>query len=213
MMPLDELGAAILMTVSITGMSLLLGGVAAIPMMLARMSRLTPLRLTARIFIDVVRGVPPVVWVFVVYFGISGNILRLDTFTSAVLSLGLVSAGYLAEIYRGGMLAVHLGQMEAARALAFSPWSGFFRIIFPQAYRVCLPAAATYAIALLKDSSLASAIGASEITSLATSEARASGDGITPFIVAGLLYIALSVPAAYLSRTLDRRMRAKVSAS
>ncbi|MEV0971285.1 amino acid ABC transporter permease [Microtetraspora glauca] len=211
MIPLDVLGNAIVMTVVITVSSFLIGAILGVPLVLLRTSRFGVVRVLTRALIDVLRGVPPVVWIFILYFGVSSDVIKLDPLTAAIGGLGVISCAYLAEIYRGGLLSVHAGQTEAAQALGFGQVGIFTRIVAPQAFRVCLPSAATYGIGLLKDSSLASTIGVAEIAFRATAQARSGGDGITPFVIAGVLYIALSMPLAYLSRTLDTKLRMKVS--
>lgn len=211
MMPLDVLGVAVLMTISITATSFVIGAVLGVPLMLARTSRIAPLRWFARAVIDILRGVPPVVWIFLLYFGLSYDLIRLEPFPAAVTALGLVSAAYLAEIYRGGMTSVHAGQWEASQALGINRFGTFSRVIAPQALRVSLPSASTYAIGLMKDSALASTIGVAEIVFRSMAVARASADAVTPFLIAGALYIVLSLPLAYLARTLETKLRGKVS--
>lgn len=211
MMPLNVLLLAIAMTVAITLGAFLIGAVLGVPLMFARISRFAVLRVVSRAVVDVLRGIPPVVWIFLLYFGLSSSLIKVPPFPAAVIALGVVSAAYLAEIYRGGMISVHRGQHEAARALGMNQTTAFFRVIAPQAIRVSIPSAATYGIGLLKDSTLASTIGVAEIVFRSTAVARATGDGITPFLIAGLLYIGLSLPLAYFSRTIESRLRSKVS--
>jgi ABC-type amino acid transport system permease subunit len=165
----------------------------------------------SRLVIDVLRGIPPIVWLFIIFFGIGTDVVRLDPFQASVAGFGLIAAGYLAEIYRGGLLAVHRGQFESAAALGMSHRTAMVRIIGPQAIRVSLPSAATYAIGLLKDSSVAATIGATEIVFRATAASRATGAGLEPFLVAALVYIVLGTPLAWLSRFADARMRARVA--
>lgn len=210
---LRVLPAAILTTVLVTAVSLIAGGVLAVPLMLARISSSAPLRHTARWTIEVIRGVPPIVWLLIVFFGISIGAFRFNAFTAGVITLSLVAAAYLAEIYRLGYAAIRRGQFESAAALGLSRRDTLVQIVGPQAMRVALPAVTTYAIALLKDSSIVSTIGLTEIVYVTTAIARVSGDGITPFLIAAAIYVAISIPLALLSRNVDRRLRAKVAAS
>jgi len=199
------------MTVLITVLAFAVGAVLGVPLALARRSPLGPLRWAARFVIDVLRGIPPVVFLFVIYFGVGTGVIKLSSLQAAVIGLGLIAAGYLAEIYRGGLLAVHKGQFESAAALGMDSWTSMSRIIGPQAFRVALPSATTYAIGLLKDSSIASTITATEILYRATASSRGHGAGLEPFLIAAVVYIALGAPLAWLSRTMDARMRARVA--
>lgn len=199
------------MTLLITVVAFAIGAVLGIPLVLARRSPLALLRFPARFVIDVLRGIPPVVWLFVIYYGIHIGALKFSPFQAGAVGLGLIAAGYMAEIYRGGLLAVHKGQFESASALGMSSWTSMSRIVGPQAFRVALPSATTYAIGLLKDSSIASTIGATEIVFRATAESRTSGEGLEPFLIAAVVYIVLGAPLAWLSRTMDARMRARVA--
>ena len=199
------------MTLLVTVLAFLIGAVLALPIVAARRSRLAPVRWLGRAVVDVVRGIPPIVWLFLVFFGLGRDLLRLDPVEAGVLGLGVISAAYLAEIYRGGLSAVHAGQWEAAGALGMGRRDLMVRIVAPQAFRVALPAATTYAISLLKDSTVVSAIGVSEILFEATRTARSSGSGLAPFFIAAGIYIVLSAPLAWLSRGLDARLRARVA--
>ena len=199
------------MTVLITLLSFTVGAVLGVPLALARRSALPLVRGVTRFVIDVLRGIPPVVFLFVIFFGIGTDVVKLTALQAAVLGLGLIAAGYMAEIYRGGLLAVHKGQFEASAALGMSGWTAMSRIVGPQAIRVALPSATTFLIGLLKDSSIASTITATEMLYRATSVARSQGGGLEPFLFAAVVYIALGAPLAWLSRTLDARLRARVA--
>lgn len=198
-------------TLAVMLAALAIGAVLAVPLAAARRSRVAPLRWAARLAIDVLRGIPPIVWLFIIFFGLGDKVLRLGPFQAAVLGLGLISAGYLAEIYRGGLTAVHKGQWEAASALGMGRADAMTRVIGPQAFRVALPGATTYAIGLLKDSSVVSTIGVTDIMARASQDARSTSSGLTPFLLAALVYIVLSGPLAWLSRTMDAKLRARVA--
>jgi polar amino acid transport system permease protein len=202
------------MTLGLTAVGFALGAVLGLPLLVIRTARFGPSRWLGRGLIDVIRGVPLVVWLFLIYNGPTQFDATLgSTFTSwrsAVAALSIVSAAYMAEIYRGSLRAINTGQWEASRALGLSRVDAATRIIGPQMVRVAVPAAATYAIGLLKDSSLASTIGVFEITYYASTQAADAG-GSSPFLVAGVYYIALTFPAAVAANRLDVSLKRKVA--
>lgn len=205
-----QIAAGVTMTLVVTGLSLAIGAILALPLAAARRSRVAPVRWVATAYLDVVRAIPPVTWLFLIYFGLPQYALRLDTLQSAVLGFSLIASGYLAEIYRSGLLSIAAGQWEASHALGMNSWDRTRHVVAPQAFRVCLPGIATFSIALLKDSALASTIGVQDITYQAGLAARANQAGLLAFTIAGAIYIAISIPLAVASRRVDRAMRTKV---
>lgn len=198
-------------TISVTFGAFLIGVVGGIPLVLMRRSPFWILRLTSRVFVDIARGIPPLVWLFIIFFGVGTKVISLNPFEAATLGLGIVSAAYLAEIYRTGFLALHSGQGEAATALGMTRIDTMSLILGPQVFRVALPPAATYLVSLLKDSAVASTIGVSDILLRASQDAQASSGSLTPFMLAAALYIFLSIPVAWLSRSVDQKLRDRVS--
>ena len=199
------------LTLLITAASLLIGGLLGVPLVLGLRSSNAAIQLGSRSTVSLLRGIPPIVWLFILYFGVSIGAYQMAAVPAAIIGFGLISAAYMAEIYRGGLSSVHHGQWEAGHALGVSDWTTFSRIIGPQALRVSIPSMASYAISLFKDSSIASTIGVTEIVFYTTQTARSGGGGLTVYIVAALMYVALSVPLAAVSRKLDASLRKKVS--
>jgi polar amino acid transport system permease protein len=203
------LARGITTTLLLTVAAFALGCACGAPLALARRSATAWLRVPASVFVELVRGVPPIAWLFLIYFGLAQQgWLALDTTTAAVAGLGAIAAGHLCEIMRAAVGAVPRGQWEAARAVGLPRLRLYGEVIAPQAVRVAVPMAATFAIGLLKDSAVASTIGAQEITFQAFEQSQRHADGLTVFLVAGLLYAALSLPLATLTRRLDRRLSA-----
>lgn len=197
-------------TVAVTVAALALGAAGGLPLVLARTSPYKVIRVPARTLIELLRGIPPIVWLFIIYFGLA-EIVMLDAITSAVVGLGIVSCAYMAEIYRGSLTAVHRGQWDASNALGMSRATTLVRVIAPQVARVSVPAAATYAIGLLKDSSVAYTIGVADIVYFANSESRLTSDAIGPFLLAAGVYVALTIPCAWGARRLDHSLRRRVA--
>lgn len=198
-------------TLGVTLGAFLIGAVLAIPLVLMRRSRVTVLRLVSRIYVDVLRGIPPIVWLFILFFGVGNGFVSLTALQAAIVGLGLISAAYLCEIYRGGFLALSKSQEEAAVALGFTRLDRLRFVLAPQVLRVSIPGMATFLVSLLKDTTVASAIGVRDVMLFASQEAQAAGGGFMPFIMAALLYIVLSIPVALFSRRMDAQMRRKVS--
>lgn len=198
-------------TLLVTVGAFLVGFALAIPLMLARRSGSAFLAAPATAVIDLCRGIPPIVWLYFIFFGLPTLKITLSPIMAGILGLGVVSAGYLAEIFRGGMLAVPRGQFEASHALGLNGWTSFTRIIAPQAFKAMLPGLATYFIGLIKDSSIASVIGVTEMVYQATAQARSSPQGIYTFFIAAAVYIALSAPFALMTRGMETRLRGAVA--
>jgi polar amino acid transport system permease protein len=202
------------MTLMLTVSAFAIGIVGAVPLAVGLSSSNIVVRLACRLFVDLVRGVPIIVWLFLLKFGISIGTFKFNPVSAAIVGLGVVSVAYLAEIYRGGLESVPRGQNEAADALGLSRGTTFYRVLVPQAFRIVSPSIATYLTGLLKDSSIASTIIVAEMVFQSQSYARQhpTMEGILPYVLVGILYIVLSLPVAYLSRSLDARMRKVVHA-
>lgn len=192
------------LTVLLTAAAFVIGFILAVPLSLMNTSGNALLRLIADLVIWIERGIPPLVWLMILYFGARIGAFRLSSMQAAILGLSIVSMGYLSEILRSGFKAIPAGQYEATRALGLGYWTSYSRVIFPQAIKLMVPSFTTYFIGLLKDSSLASSIGVAEMVFQASKVARRSSQaGITPFLVAAVFYIAVSVPIAILTRRME----------
>jgi polar amino acid transport system permease protein len=198
-------------TVLLTAAGLGIGIVGGLPLLVARISHRPALRWLSRSMIEVIRGIPPLVWLFIIYFGLGTSLPQLDPMQASIIGLGVISCAYMAEIYRGGLTAVHVGQWEASKALGMSRVATARKIIAPQVVRISVPATASYAIGLLKDSSVAFTLGVTDILYWANDQSRLTADAITPFAVAAAFYIVLSAACAVGSRALDARLRRRVA--
>ena len=198
------------LTLYVTGASLLIGGVIGLVLAGAVRSPIAIIRGIATVYINVVRVIPPITWLFLIYFGLPQYELRLTTIQAAIIGFSVIASAFMAEIYRSGLLSIPVGQREAAHALGLSTVTTVGHIITPQAFRVALPAIATYGIGLLKDSALASTIGVREITYYAQQTARQTHEGLLSFIVAGALYIVISLIVAVVARRADLALRRKI---
>jgi len=199
------------LTIALTVVAFIVGAILGLPLCWMRLSRYGFVRFLASAMILVFRAIPPIVWLFFIFFGIGLGYLQLDPFSSAAIGLGLITAANMAEIYRGGLSAIHPGQWEAATALNLSTWRRFIDVVGPQLARVALPSGTTYAIGLLKDSAVSSAIGVHEIAFEAYHVSQETFRGLDVYASAGLIYILISLPIAWLARWADQRLRARVA--
>ncbi|VXB84089.1 Amino acid ABC transporter permease [Arthrobacter sp. 9AX] len=198
------------LTLYVTGASLVIGGIIGLSLVGAARSPFAFVRGIATLYINVVRVIPPITWLFLIYFGLPQFALRLSTIQAAIIGFSVIASAFMAEIYRSGLLSIPDGPREAAHALGLSAATTVRHIITPQAFRVALPAIATYGIGLLKDSALASTIGVREITYYAQQSAKQTHEGLLSFIVAGALYIVISLVVALVSRQVDLGLRKKI---
>jgi polar amino acid transport system permease protein len=198
-------------TLALMAATFAIGAVLGLPLMAARASRFALARILVTVLFAVVRSIPPLVWLFIVFFGIGFGLLPMSPFVACLIAFGLIAAINMAEVYRGGLVSIHFGQFEAAKALNLSRWQTFVDVVAPQMFRVALPSSATYAIGLFKDSAIASTIGVRELTYQANYLSQLTFQGLKVFGLVGLIYIAISLPVAALSRVIDSHLRAKVA--
>lgn len=205
------IAAGIPWTLALTASSFALGAVLGVALCALRLSRLGLLRLLGAAIILTLRSIPPIVWLFVICFGLGADTMAAGPFAAAAAGLGLIGAANMAEIYRGALSAVDAGQWEAAIVLDLPPLSRFVDVIGPQMLRTALPAAATLAIGLLKDSAVASTIGVTEIAFATDHVSQRTSHGLGVFAIAGALYLAISLPIAVAARWADLRLRVAVA--
>lgn len=187
------------------GFGLLLGLVLA----LMRLSSVPPYRWIAVTYIEFFRGVPALLVFIALGFGVPLAFqVALDMTVTVMLSLGLVGAAYIAETIRAGIQAVPKGQTEAARSLGMSHSRAMVSIIIPQAFRIVLPPLTNELIMLTKDSSLVYLLGLSlgqyELANFGR-EALNEHKSLTPILIAGLLYLVITLPLGHLVRRLESR--------
>jgi polar amino acid transport system permease protein len=205
---IKEIAPGIPMTVMLTAAAFAIGCVLGFPLMLVRRSVHPLPRSIATLSIDVIRAVPPITWVFLVYFGLAERGFKLSSFAAASITLGVFTAAYMAEIYRSGLLAVHRGQWEAGRALGLSEREVFTLVSWPQAMRIIVAPSSSFLIALLKSGSIAMTVGLTEVTYRTFQEVQNAGNVLGVMAAGALVYIVLSTLIAVGARRLDRRLNA-----
>jgi len=204
---LPPLLRAAVVTLEVAILAIAVGLVLGLVVALLKVSRLPLLRSSAGAYIEAIRGTPALTQIYLVYFGLAGIGIRLDNFTAAVAALGINTAAYMAEIYRAGIESVHKGQREAALSLGMTPARAMRYIVLPQAWSVVLPPGANLAIAILKDTSLASAIATPELMSRAYDLVGQSWRPMHIYLLAAALYAAMCLPLGRLMHRLERPAR------
>ncbi len=158
-------------------------------------------------YVEVVRGTPVLLQLFVIYYGLA-DVVRLPALASAIIGLGLNYAAYESEIYRAALQAVPRAQLEAARTLGFAEWQVLRLVRGPQALRFALAPMTNDFVALLKDSSLVSVITVVELTKQTAIYATNVGSWFVPGLLCAVAYLAMSLPLSRLARRLERRWSA-----
>lgn len=175
---------------------------------LLRLSGWAVLRWPAIGYIEIFRGTPALVQLFVIYFGLPDIGLQPTPLQAAIIGLGLNGAAYLAEIYRAGIESIHRGQMEAALSLGLTPANAMRHVVLPQALRTMLPPITNFAIVLLKDTAIVFAVGVVEIMALARNLVTETLQSAAVYLIAGAIYLCLTIPMARLAARLERQRRA-----
>jgi len=161
----------------------------------------------ATAYVEVYRGTPLLIQLFIIYYGLPNIGIALSPLAAAIIGLGMNYAAYEAEVYRAGIEAVPPGQVEAALSLGMSRSLTFQTIIFPQAFRISLPAVTNDFIALFKDSSIVSVIAMVELTKTYAILAATTLRYFELGLVVAVLYFGMSYPLSILARRIEWRMR------
>lgn len=188
---MQMLGSGFVVSLQIFFLTLLGSVPLGVPIAFLRMSRVSPLRWLARIYISVLRGTPLMLQMFAIYFApyyVFGIQLTPDSKWQACVAAFILNyAAYFAEIYRSGLQSIPRGQYEAAEVLGYSKAQTFFFIVLPQVVKRIMPAMGNEIITLVKDTSLAFAIGVAEMFSTAKALV-ASQVSMVPFAIAAAFY-------------------------
>jgi His/Glu/Gln/Arg/opine family amino acid ABC transporter permease subunit len=172
----------------------------------ARIGRFRYLSWIAGKYINIIRGTPMLLQLLIINFGIFGSI-KLDKIFIGVIACGLNSAAYIAEIIRGGILAVDRGQVEAGRSLGLTRAMAMQLIIFPQAMKAALPSLCNEFITLIKETSILAYIALTELTKAADYIRSRTYSPFMPYIISGLMYLAVVTALTKGTNALERRLR------
>jgi len=183
----------------------------------AKSGRSPALRRAATVYTTVIRGVPDLVLMLLVFYGGQTLVnaasarfgcdacIDIDAFTAGVLTLGFIFGAYLTETFRGAILAIPAGQAEAARAFGMTAWQVMRRIVVPQMVRLALPGFTNNWLVLLKSTALVSVIGLNDMMNRASQAAGATREPFTFYLAAGALYLAITSVSVVVLRRVERR--------
>jgi polar amino acid transport system substrate-binding protein len=207
---LPSLLRASLVTIALSCISMALAVILGIGIASGRVYGNAPVRLILTAYVELTRGTPVLLQLFVLYYGLS-EFVRLPAFVAALLGLGLNYAAYESEIYRGALEAVPKGQLEAARTLGLTEGQVLRFVRGPQAFRLALAPMTNDFVALLKDSSLVSVVTVVELTKQTAIFATNIASWALPGALCAALYLAMSLPLSRLARRLEGRWKASTA--
>ena len=210
------LAAGTLMTIKLALSALCLGLVLGLLGALAKTSPYKPLQWLGGTYSTIVRGIPELLWVLLIYFGTVNALralgeylgvgsLELNPFAAGTIALGICFGAYATEVFRGAILAIPKGHREAGQALGMSKPRIFWRLILPQMWRIALPGLGNLFMILMKDTALVSVIGLEEIMRRSQIAVTASKEPFTFYMVAAFIYLGLTVLAMIGMHFLEKR--------
>jgi polar amino acid transport system permease protein len=222
---LATLAKGIRITVLVTLIAFLSASLLGLGLAVAGLSRHLILRQAARFYIEVMRGVPIIVLLLYIAFAATPAVIVAWNWTTgwmgfdplrtrdvpllwrAVIALALAYSAFIAEIFRAGLQAVDKGQIEAAKALGLTGWQRFRFVSFSQAFRMILPPLGNDFVAMVKDSSLVSVLGVTDVTQMGKVTAAGNFRYFETYNLVALIYLTLTITLSLLLRRLERRMR------
>lgn len=193
------------MTIAISISALIIASLLGLFWAMLRVSGIPWLANGTRIITNIIRGIPILVLLFYMYFVMPEMGIQMTAFQAGAFGLGIAYSAYMAEVFRSGIEAIDVGQVEAANSLGMSRMSMMKRVILPQAFKIALPPYSNNMVMLLKDSSQTSVITVVELTMQAKLVASSSFKNATVFTLVALLYLCLSLPLMALAGWLERK--------
>ena len=203
--PLFLEGATI--TVLLSFFSVIVGVGCGTLMALARLSTNKFLSKAAKVYIDIIRGTPLLVQLYLVYFGLA-TVLDLNDFVSGVIAVSVNTTAYIAEIIRSGIQSVDKGQMEAARSMGMPKRMAMSQIILPQAMKNILPAIGNEFATLIKETSIVSLIGIHDLMYSSDTVRGATFTVFIPLLMTAFLYFVMTTTIAFFMDKLERKLQA-----
>lgn len=194
-------------TVLLSFFSVIVGVGCGTLMALARLSQNKFLSKAAKVYIDIIRGTPLLVQLYLVYFGLA-TVLDLNDFISGVIAVSVNTTAYIAEIIRSGIQSVDKGQMEAARSMGMPKRMAMRQIILPQAMKNILPAIGNEFATLIKETSIVSLIGIHDLMYSSDTVRGATFTVFIPLLMTAFLYFVMTTTIAFFMDKLERKLQA-----
>ena len=204
---LPTLGSALVITIQATVLGMLVAVTLGLALALLRRSRLALVSLPTAFVIEFVRSTPLLVQMYFLFYVLPLTGVQMSPLATGIVALGLHYATYCAEVYRAGIEVVPRGQLEAARALNMSPWRTAVGVVLPQAIPPVVPALGNYLVAMFKDTPLLSAITVVELLQQSKMIGSTTFRYTEPLTLVGVLFLALSLVAAWGVRGLEARLQ------
>ncbi len=201
------------MTVIASLVSILIGMVIGLFICLMKMSKNIVLRAIAGVYIWIIRGTPMLVQALIVFFGIPQLIqlavpdFRSNAITAGIITLSINAGAYLAEIYRGGIMAVPKGQSEAARSLGLSQSKTMIKVVLPQAFKFSVPSLVNQFIITIKDTSILTVIGMAEVVNVAQQYVGSTFVYFETYSIVALMYLAIISILMVISNFIEKKLK------
>lgn len=196
-------------TVQVTLGALILATLLGLFWALLRVSHSKILSRISTTIVNLIRGIPILVQLFYIYFVLPDLGIQLNAFQAGVLGLGIAYSSYMSEVFRAGIEAIDVGQVEAAQSIGMNRRLIMTRVVLPQAFRIALPPYGNNLIMLLKDSSQTSAITVAELALQSKLIAASTFKNMTVFTLGAIAYLVMSVPLILLVARLEKRFGRK----
>lgn len=193
-------------TIALSLIAFVGGSVTGLLIALARTSRSKTLRYLSTGYIELFQDTPLLMQLFVVFFGANVLGFQISAWTAVSIGLTLYGSAFLGEIWRGCIQAVPTGQSEAAKSLGLRTWQAMLLVVLPQALRLSIPPTIGFLVQLIKNTSLASIVGFTELTRTGQLVNNATYEPLLVFLVVSLIYFALCWPLSLASRRLEKRL-------
>ena len=201
------------LTVITSLVSILIGMVIGLLVCLMKMSKNVVLRAIAGVYIWIIRGTPMLVQAFIVFFGVPQVVrmfvsdFKFTALTAGIITLSLNAGAYLAEIYRGGIMAVPKGQTEAARSLGLSQGQAMRKVVLPQAIKFSIPSLVNQFIITIKDTSILSIIGLAELVNKAKVYVGSTYQYMETYLFVAVCYLVFTSLLMLLSRFVEKKLK------
>lgn len=196
---LEGLGISVFVAI----LSILIGLVLGVVIALASISRRRIVRWLAVAFVEVLRGVPLLVLIYLVYFGLPSVGVTLEALVAAIAAIGLNTSAYMAEIVRGGLHSIPAGQYEAAACLGMSRWQELRVVVLPQTLRTVFSPLVSYSIIVFQATSLCYLIGVQELLSRAFAIGSVTFEYLSVLTLVGIIYAVISIAGSRIAHSFD----------